>query len=481
MDKRYELFCLADPLFYDSPSSSRAAKQEFAVASPPLPGGWTRTSLGEWQVQVPPGDPVPAQGWKIHVSASQDNAERVLEEIFDYCVPRRISFKFLRGPLALHIRNAKYAPRGSSGKLATIYPADDDSCERILAELDSIVGGEHGPYILSDLRYARGPLYVRYGAFLQQHCQAAGGELVPAIRDHTGQLVPDVRGPVFTVPDWVDLPQFLAPHLAARNAVTVQDLPYQIEQALHFSNGGGVYLGTDSATGERVVLKEARPYAGLAPTAPTPSPGCGASTTSCGSCPAWTSCPAPAATLEAGEHHFLVMDHIDGAPLNSLYAYRHPLIEAEPDPDQHRRLHVLGAGHLRPRGAGRGRDPCPRRSCSTTCTCSTSWCGRTTASRSSTSRRPRVSATVPGRRWATRASWPRATGPDSTLTSTASACVKLAMFLPLTTLFALDLGKAAHIAEVIAESLPRPAAVPGFRAQRHRRATQRPHPRPPRR
>jgi len=73
-----------------------------------------------------------------------------------------------------------------------------------------------------------------------------------------------VRGPVFTLPEWVTLPSFLAPHLAARNAVTLKDLPYQIDQALHFSNGGGVYAGTDSRTGDRVVLKEARPYAGLA-------------------------------------------------------------------------------------------------------------------------------------------------------------------------------------------------------------------------
>ena len=76
--------------------------------------------------------------------------------------------------------------------------------------------------------------------------------------------MPDLRAPVFTFPAWVTLPSFLAPHLAARNAVTIKDLPYQIDQALHFSNGGGVYAGTHSRTGEPVVLKEARPYAGLA-------------------------------------------------------------------------------------------------------------------------------------------------------------------------------------------------------------------------
>ena len=233
MDKRYEdaLLGLADPLFYDSPNGSSAAQRHYAAASRPLPAGWTRASFGEWQLHVPPGGPLPAQGWKIHVSASADNAERVLGKLFDYCVPRELSFKFLRSPLALHTRNAKYAPRGTSGKLAAIYPMDDTSCERILAELNSLIEGEHGPYILSDLRYGDGPLYVRYGSFSERYCRNADGEVVPAIEDDTGQLVPDLRTPVFAYPAWVTLPPFLSPHLAARNAVTIKDLPYQIDRA----------------------------------------------------------------------------------------------------------------------------------------------------------------------------------------------------------------------------------------------------------
>jgi hypothetical protein len=37
--------------------------------------------------------------------------------------------------------------------------------------------------------------------------------------------------------------EFLAPHVAARNAATVDGLPYRIEEVLHFFNGGGVYRG----------------------------------------------------------------------------------------------------------------------------------------------------------------------------------------------------------------------------------------------
>ncbi|MFI2619637.1 hypothetical protein [Streptomyces sp. NPDC018584] len=38
--------------------------------------------------------------------------------------------------------------------------------------------------------------------------------------------MPDVRGPTFQVPDWVELPGFLAPHLTARGGARVADLPY---------------------------------------------------------------------------------------------------------------------------------------------------------------------------------------------------------------------------------------------------------------
>ncbi len=70
-----------------------------------------------------------------------------------------------------------------------------------------------GPYILSDLRYGDGPLYARYGAFTKRHCRNGEDELVPAITDASGKLVPDVRQPVFSVPPWVTLPAFLTPHL----------------------------------------------------------------------------------------------------------------------------------------------------------------------------------------------------------------------------------------------------------------------------
>ena len=46
---------------------------------------------------------------------------------------------------------------------------------------------------------------------------------------------------------------------AGRNA----DRRVRFDFEVDFSNGGGIYRGRDTRTGEAVVLKEARPHAGL--------------------------------------------------------------------------------------------------------------------------------------------------------------------------------------------------------------------------
>ncbi|WP_018565742.1 hypothetical protein [Streptomyces sp. PsTaAH-124] len=93
------------------------------------------------------------------------------------------------------------------------------------------------------------------------YCVNAAGETVSALRDPAGALVPDLRRPVFSVPDWVAVPGFLAEQVAAQGRP--EDFTYDIERALHFSNGGGVYKARDRRDGRGVVLREARPPAGL--------------------------------------------------------------------------------------------------------------------------------------------------------------------------------------------------------------------------
>jgi predicted Ser/Thr protein kinase len=465
---------VADPFFYDFPHGDRGTGRELArpypISARPLPAGWRRAQFGDWLINVPPATEIPQQGWKIHVSACLDNAEQTLIRVWRYCVPRTVTFKFLPSRLAVLMRNAKYAPRAASGKVVTIYPADEAACELILSELDQLLGGAPGPYILSDLRYGAGPLYVRYGGFARRYCLDARGELVPAIENPAGELVPDERSPVFTLPSWVRLPDFLAPHAAARDAVTVAELPYDVERALHFSNGGGVYVGVDKRTAERVILKEARPHAGLAADGSDAVERLRREHDMLRRVAGLGIAPEVRDYFQVGEHHFLVEEFIDGVPLNSCYADRYPLTRQHPDPADvadytswavrivmaveraaeamHEHGVIFNDLHMfnvmvRPDD-------------------SVALIDFEAASLAAEGRRLTVGN--PG------FVAPRDRAGED-VDGYSVACLRLAMFMPLTSLLALDAGKAAQLAEVIADHFPVPA---GFLDRAVREITRKP-------
>ena len=456
MDNGYEVYCIADPLFYDS-MSGHSRVEIFDAARRPVPEGWQRRSLDNWVVMNPVGATVPAQGWKIHASACLDNAERVLETVWSYCIPRGISFKFLGSRHAVHMNNAKYAPRGSSGKFVTIYPTDVDALGTILRDLGERLEGEPGPYILSDLRWNEGPLYVRYGGFALRHCLSARGDQVPAIEDPTGGLVPDRRDAVFYTPPWVTLPELLVPQLAARNATTVRELPYRVEQVLHFSNGGGLYEATDQRTGTRVVLKEARPYAGLAADGADAVQRLQRERETLECLAGIKGVPAVHDHFTLGDHHFLALEFIDGTPLNKAFAQRYPMNNptagaAEFAAYSEWALRVCAqiediVTAIHGRGVIHGdihlfnvliRDD-----------------GRITlidfevATKIDDVRRPTLGSpafAAPRDRKGFDIDW------------YSLACLRIALFLPLTALIRLDPGKPADFAEVIAEHFPLPPA-----------------------
>jgi hypothetical protein len=169
VEKGYEAYCRADKHFYDAPALARRDDVDFELARRPLPEGWRKHVRDDWLVYEPLGV-LPPQGWKIHASATLDSAEDILEAVWDYCVPRRIPFKFIASPDLVFLRNIKYAHRGSSGKFVTISPGDEAQFDVVL-ELGATADGR-----------------------------------------------PDRRGATFRVPAWVSLPACLALHLQARNA-----------------------------------------------------------------------------------------------------------------------------------------------------------------------------------------------------------------------------------------------------------------------
>ncbi|MEV0927229.1 class III lanthionine synthetase LanKC [Streptomyces spongiicola] len=458
MNKGYAVFCDADRRFYDAPhllaEDGDGPGRLYEAARREAPAGWQRHRAGDWLAYRPLDGGLPAQGWKIHVAARLDNAEKVLAQVWDYCVPRDIAFKFVPSRYLLHNRNAKYADRAASGKFITVYPACDDQCRTVAEDLGALLAGEDGPYILSDLRWGAGPVFVRYGSFTERHCRDEQGELRPAVEDPSGRLVPDVRGPAFHLPDWVALPDFLRPHAEARAAVTTDGIPYTVERALHFSNGGGVYVGRDERTGRRVVLKEGRPHAGLA------ADGADAVTRlerERDALQRLSGLPCTPEVLDwftLADHRFLVLEYIEGRPLNSFFARRHPLIEEDPGEEAlaaytrwalrvhrlveeavaqvHARGVVFNDLHLFNIMVGEDES-------------SVVLLDFEAAAPASEGRRQVIANpgfVAPADR----------RGAD--VDRYALACLRLALFLPLTSLFAVDRAKAAHLADIVAENFP---------------------------
>ncbi|MGC5333368.1 class III lanthionine synthetase LanKC [Micromonospora sp. DT62] len=454
MDERYDSYCAADRLFYDSLGSA-VEQPTFAAAQRPVPEGWRSEPLDDWLIYAPKGGTLPQQGWKIHVSATLDNAERVLDAVWDYCVPRALSFKFLRGPRTLLLRNSKYASRAASGKFVTVYPRDDAELELVCKELDELLAGEPGPYILSDLRYGAGPVHVRYGGFAARYCHSPDGQVVPAIEDETGTLVPDRRDPVFHVPSWVTLPDFLGPHLAARNATSTNEVPYRIEKVIHFSNGGGLYVGRDVRTDDQLVLKEARPHAGLDADGADAVARLAREADALRRLADLPQVPRVHDEFALGEHRFLALEFIEGRPLNKVLVDRYPLIDADATDadradytrwalDVHRQVEeVVRAIH--DRGLVYG-----------------------DLHLFNVMVRPddrialvdfEVAAPIDGHRRPGLRNQGFAAPRDRTgpaVDRYALACLRLALFLPLTQLVRLGPDKAAHLADVIAAHFPVP-------------------------
>ncbi|MFJ9722153.1 class III lanthionine synthetase LanKC [Streptomyces sp. NPDC101209] len=463
MDKRYEVYALADRHFYETPdrlsASGERSAPEFGTARRAVPEGWDAARIGDWLTLTPLGADGsvvagPSQGWKIHASATRANAERIAAIVWDYCVPRRIPFKFVPAPHLLHLRNTKYAGRDTSGKFVTVYPADEEQLHLVLRELGELLKGFEGPYILTDLRWYDGPLYVRYGAFARAFTVDERGSLVPAVRDGEGRLVPDRRAPSFQVPDWVTLPDFLQPHLQARNTTTVGDLPYRIEKALHFSNGGGVYAGTDTRSGRKVVLKEGRPHAGLASDGADAIARLEREKRALEQVAGTGVVPEVRDWFTLGDHRFLVMDFVEGRPLNSFFAERHPLLSPDPDPDA---VTAYARWAVRIHGAvERAVEAVHARGIVFN---DLHVFNIMVAPDEESVFLIDFEAAAPveegGRQVVAHPGFfapPDRTGPD--VDRYALACLRLALFLPVTTLFVVDRGKAAHLAEVIAEQFP---------------------------
>jgi hypothetical protein len=121
-------FTIADPYQFETidyyPWRSRALleilKSHLASTS-----GWRYEIEGIWTYVLRPGQALPGQGWKLHLSATPHSAPEVLELVLPVLLEVGTLFKFIVSTDLLYVVNAPYWPRGISGKFITIYPTEE--------------------------------------------------------------------------------------------------------------------------------------------------------------------------------------------------------------------------------------------------------------------------------------------------------------------------------------------------------------------
>lgn len=241
--------------FYEA---SKAKDQEF-ICQPPK--DWQNFYQGDWHCCLSPR-PLAQQGWKIHLSVALGQEQEVLDVVSSYCFARQLSFKWTRSKRAWLLKNSKYADRVASGKFITIYPEDGAEFVQTVYALAALLKDfAPGPYILSDRRWQASPVYYRYGAFKEMVKEIAGQKCY-CLQAPDGSWQEDQRCPYYCPPDFVQEPAELAKNnFQVKGADFSRLTAYQIKGALHFSNGGGVYLARKNS--KNYVIKEGRPAAGL--------------------------------------------------------------------------------------------------------------------------------------------------------------------------------------------------------------------------
>ena len=266
-------YMIADQDFYEP---LETAPGRGAVYRPSrVPEAWRGADAGVWTNWHRDGLPVPAEGWKVHVSARFERLRQVLDVAADICFDEDVSFKHLSCRTFYEWTHYKHGSRAQGGKFIAAYPSDVEAARRLMERLAAALKDEEGPFILSDRRFPGSRVvHYRYGGFARIERSKADGTREFLVRDGNGELVPDRRGTSFHLPDGV-----LDPFAAARDGRTgapaaktadtakaADDASehvfggFAFEKAIRHSNSGGAYQARERSTGRKVFVKEGRAH-----------------------------------------------------------------------------------------------------------------------------------------------------------------------------------------------------------------------------
>jgi len=302
------------------------------------PGEWAAAPQGVWTYLQPRGWNGARQGWKLHVSATPSNAAAVLETVAAVLRDDPAAFKFASDPSILHAILSKNWPREGGGKFITIYPATDEHFQRLARALAEATAGLDGPYILSDRRVPGSRIvFYRYGEHSAKEGVDPTGASMHPLAGPSGEKTQDTRQGYYTLPSWAEDPYGARPVRVVDSSVSRMTLNgrYEVRTVMRYSNVGGIYLAHDLESGRPVVVRERRPCVGwIDPVTDAVAllhKEAGILRTMDGT--GWT--PALVDAFQLWEHHYLVMEAVEGRLVRDFALSRY-----------FPRGHVAGPRHL---------------------------------------------------------------------------------------------------------------------------------------
>lgn len=160
------LYTIADSEYFESFERLATDVDYKAILSTYVPSVWTLKNALLWYHASSPEAGMPASGFKLHISATIDNAQQILSTVIPICVAENVNFKVIRASNLLALANSKLFPRFAAHKFITIYPATTEHFIKLARALDTETRSFIGPYILSD-RPVNGSrvIFYRFGGF----------------------------------------------------------------------------------------------------------------------------------------------------------------------------------------------------------------------------------------------------------------------------------------------------------------------------
>lgn len=199
---------------------------------------------------------LPTQGWKIHISATPDNASDVLTAVWPILQKSRVSWKVVPSLAKLTKLLTPPARLEHVAKFITVYPEDDSKALCVAESLYHATQGFTGPVVASDRRYLDSRnVFYRYGSFVGRYMYNSDALRIPYMVDVQGNKVKETRLPGHYRPEWVTDP-FPVGHLRGRITAGFADRGIKVLGLLQQSVKGGVYLVEKD--GVRMVMKEGR-------------------------------------------------------------------------------------------------------------------------------------------------------------------------------------------------------------------------------